>query len=690
MMSRPDGLGYQPAIDGLRAIAVGAVIIYHAQQTMPTSWIPGGFLGVEVFFAISGYLITTLIINEYERSGSLNIRQFWLRRARRLLPALIALLVFTASVVGIGGAYNESLREHVRAFRGMWASAWVYITNWYQIGAGLNYGDNVGRPPLLRHLWSLAVEEQFYLLWPVVMWVVLRWFGGRPRLVATAFTIVAVGVSAVTALAYESENLWRINFLYLSTPTRATGLLLGSALAFLWQPWRRSTADAPARRSPWVDATGALALAGLVVLFARWHFTTETEIGTRGYDPLFVGGFLLVGALTVVLLIAATHPASLLGRRLLAASPLAWIGKRSYGLYLWHWPVFQLLRPRGDQSLLNLTQPDVDLPWLPVLAIRLAITLLLTELSYRLLEMPIRRGAIGDWWRRTQSPAFRSAVLLAVCVPLAAITTVSSVAAFRSVDQLALDAACNQNPEECGQALGADETGDKALLTPPSDSEVAEPAPVADSIADAIPPPTDGVAVSPSTAPSDVTASSAVSTTAQDPLRSDIDPLAIGDSVMVGARSALQRAGIVVDAEIKRGFAAAIPLVKKYRRQQKLGDILIVGLGTGGGITESQVDRLMNELEAVRHVVFITPQTAGRHYEESSRAALLSAATRYPNVSIIDWWQLSQPKMQFYEGADGIKFEDLYFYRDRVHLVSKGRRFFADLIIAEVERLQNS
>src|SRR5689334_22614286 len=165
-------LEYQPGLDGLRALAVVAVMLYHAQQNMPSSWMPGGFVGVEVFFVISGYLITLLLISEHQRTNRVDLKQFWSRCARRLLPALFALLIVTMGIVSIGGHYSASLSEHVKAFRGTWTSAWFYVTNWYQIITGLNYADQHGRPPLVRHLWSLAVEEQFYLVWPVVMWLV--------------------------------------------------------------------------------------------------------------------------------------------------------------------------------------------------------------------------------------------------------------------------------------------------------------------------------------------------------------------------------------------------------------------------------------------------------------------------------------------------------------------------------------
>jgi peptidoglycan/LPS O-acetylase OafA/YrhL len=273
-------LQYQPGLDGLRAIAVVAVMLYHAQMNQPTSWMPGGFVGVEVFFVISGYLITLLLISEHLRTQRIDFKQFWLRRARRLLPALFALLVVTMGIVGIGGHYSESLREHVHPFRGTWASAWGYATNWYQIFAGLNYADKEGRPPLVRHLWSLAVEEQFYLLWPLIMAFVLWRWGRRLPKVGVAFIVVSLAITVGTALAYQpvdaptedlvKQHVNRDNFLYLSTITRASGLLLGAALAIFWRPWLMRSAGVRHWRAR-LDVLAFAGLGALVLMCATFH-----------------------------------------------------------------------------------------------------------------------------------------------------------------------------------------------------------------------------------------------------------------------------------------------------------------------------------------------------------------------------------------------------------------------------------
>src|SRR5215217_1806010 len=219
-------LSYSPGLDGLRAIAVMAVLLYHADL----SWIPGGFLGVEVFFVISGYLITALLLAEWHQKGTINLKDFWLRRARRLLPALYVLLVVTLTfaVVFLPGEV-AGLRADVIAAVG-------YVTNWFLIFGQESYFESVGRPSVLQHLWSLAVEEQFYLIWPIVLAVGLG-FGATRLRRRRVLTVALVGAAAsAVAMAIMYTPGVDPSRIYFGTDTRATGLLCGAALAFLWTP----------------------------------------------------------------------------------------------------------------------------------------------------------------------------------------------------------------------------------------------------------------------------------------------------------------------------------------------------------------------------------------------------------------------------------------------------------------------
>ncbi|CAB4745468.1 unannotated protein [freshwater metagenome] len=676
-------LAYVPGLDGLRAIAVAAVVLYHAQQNMPSSWMPGGFLGVEVFFVISGYLITTLLVAEHERTDRIDIKQFWARRARRLLPALFAVLIVTMGIVGIGGSSSDSLREHVRAFRGTWVSAWLYLTNWYQVIAGLEYSDRLGRPSLLRHLWSLAVEEQFYLVWPIVMWFVLRRFRHRLPAVGVVFAALAGAIALVVALVYRSENLGRINFLYLSTPTRLSGLLLGSALAIFWRPWRLATASV-SRHGRWTDVAGTVGLGVLVWAFLRWHLVVDGVSAVHGYNLLFRGGFLIIGIATVMTIVAVTHPGSLLASRVLSARPLVWVGKRSYGLYLWHWPVFQLTRPRGDLSLLDPSSPDVRWGWLPALVLRLLITVVLTELSYRLLEVPVRSG-LGY---------ARSRVLAAVAAVAMLVTVVPTASSFAAADVLADQAACNRDPAAC-EMLGTDTEPAAAPTTTaevPATIGVPTSAPPAASPTNASLVPLTTMVPAPTTTMTKPVATLQGGTPPPAPAAvtvplMPIKPLALGDSVMLGAKGRLEAAGIRVDAGEARRFGKAEGLIDRYRASGQLGEVVVLALGGNDNLSARLIDVILGKLTGVDHVIVVTPQVNGLPKEARNHRLLLAARDRFPNVTILDWQRLTQSKLRYYWGAKGVSSPGrAYFWADRIHLAPAGQRYFTSLIVGAITK----
>src|SRR6266542_4669771 len=358
-------LSYLPGLDGLRALAVMAVLLFHAGQR----WIPGGFLGVDVFFVISGYLITCVLLENRERTGSVGLKQFWFRRARRLLPALFALLLGTLAVSVL------FYPDEVAKLRGDTLAALGYLTNWYFILDHQSYFDEVGRPSLVRHLWSLAIEEQFYLVWPVVLALLV----GRLR--AGGMFLFLVGAAAASSVLMAV--LWNPEAgptrVYYGSDTRAAGLLIGAALAFVWAPWKLRQSRARAY-------TVALNFGGLIALVGLIYLHVELD---QYRSFLYHGGFALVSLSTAVVIAVAVHPSAHLGR-LLGLPPLRWLGTRSYAVYLWHWPVFMLTRPGLDVSIDG---------W-ELLALRLGITLLLAEISYRLVERPVRSGALGRGWRR--------------------------------------------------------------------------------------------------------------------------------------------------------------------------------------------------------------------------------------------------------------------------------------------------
>jgi len=363
-------LRYFAGIDGLRAVAVMAVMAYHAGFT----WIPGGFLGVEVFFAISGYLITALLLAEVRNNGRVALGRFWIRRARRLLPALVVMLaVVTAYVALFVPDELVDLRDDIGA-------ALTYTTNWFLISGDVSYFEALGRPPVLQHLWSLAIEEQFYLLWPLVFGASAVALGRRSGRLAQLL-LVGVAASMVWMIVLFSPDA-DPSRVYYGTDTRAAGLLVGAVAAVVWSPWRLR----PTERSAGLvlDAMGVYAAIGLVGAFVSWDAFAPT---------VYRGGFVVVSLLTVVVIGVVVHPAARLVPAVLGARALVWIGVRSYGLYLWHWPIFMLTRPRLDVALTGNT----------LLTLRLGLTVAAAALSYRFVEVPVRNGALGRAWRSFQA-----------------------------------------------------------------------------------------------------------------------------------------------------------------------------------------------------------------------------------------------------------------------------------------------
>lgn len=363
-------LPYLPGLDGVRALAVIAVLLYHAD--LPIS---GGFLGVESFFVLSGFLITALLLAEWNQHNWIDLRAFWLRRARRLLPALFVMLLGTLLIVAL------MLRgERIELGADMLA-ALGYVMNWRLIASGQSYFDPLVRPSLLQHLWSLAVEEQFYLLWPLIFVAGMRVLHRKGFLAL----ILAAAIGSTMLMAWRYQPGGDPSRIYYGTDTRASGVLIGAALALVWKPTSATTERS--RRMTWLlDGAGICALAALIACFI-WV--------SERHSLLYRGGFTLIDVLTALVIAALTHPNARIMPRLLGWSPLRWIGLRSYGLYLWHWPIFMV------------TRPFVDLPLdtLPVLGLRLAIVGILVELSYRYIEMPARQGAaeriVSNWWRST-------------------------------------------------------------------------------------------------------------------------------------------------------------------------------------------------------------------------------------------------------------------------------------------------
>ncbi len=360
-------MGYEPSLDGIRAFSVIAVMLYHAN----IAWLPGGFLGVEVFFVVSGFLITSLLIEERESTQRIDLKQFWIRRARRLLPALVVMLAATAVCVAFYATDSApDFRRDVLPSLG-------YFSNWWQIFAVDTPYFAASSLPVLRHLWSLAVEEQWYLIWPLLFVFVFgaKWM--RPKISGALLLLSSGAIMFATAFRFAQDDETRTNFLYLSTITRSSGLLLGAAVAMLWRPWRK-TSPSSWWRSSVADAFAVASIAVIGVLMA-----TVRVADAR----LYQAGLAVTTIASAVIISVVMRPNGQFVKKFFSQELFVEIGRRSYGLYLWHWPIFVMAHARDSGNRL---------------AVALAVTIIINEFVYQYVEIPTRQGALGNWWRNRQ------------------------------------------------------------------------------------------------------------------------------------------------------------------------------------------------------------------------------------------------------------------------------------------------
>jgi len=624
-------MGYLPGLDGLRAVAIIGVLLYHAG----IDWMPGGFLGVDVFFVISGFLITSLILEEYDRSGRVNFTKFYLGRARRLLPAVAVLLIAVGLAVLI--VYQDALS----AFREDALATVFYVNNWWYIFVDQSYFESVGRPPLLKHLWSLSVEEQFYLIWPAFALLLMR-SGGRP-LVRRLALVLAIA-STVWMAVLSIRNGYPVDAdpsrAYFGTDSHSMGLLVGAALATMWRPGRLST-QVP--RGAQLIITG-IGVASLAAVIGFYLFVGE-------FTPwLYRGGFLALAFFTTALIAAVTHPASFLGPAL-GTGVLRYIGRRSYGIYLWHWPIFMV------------TRPGIDVEWSePVtFVVRIALTLVIAELSYRLVEMPIRRGVLGRAWSAVRSEGALGMRAIGTLIATGIVTVVGAAVAIA----LIMNPGDGRDaiPPDVAEAMGIADGGPLELAI---DDESSDAQDATDANATA------GISTDSGPDPgitNDDNTNSGEPVLSDEEIRAANGPVSvIGDSVVLGARSAIKDAipGARVDAKVSRMPGGFTGRVKKLDRRDKLANVVVVHPATNGVINAKIMRGILDPLTDYERVVIVNASVP-RSWEKQNNKVIAKVTPDYPNVVVADWKSASDGKSE-------------YFVSDGVHLTDSGAAAFAEVI----------
>ncbi|MBC7725020.1 MAG: acyltransferase family protein [Burkholderiaceae bacterium] len=554
-------------LDGLRAIAVTAVLLYHLAPGV----LEGGYLGVDLFFVISGFLITSLLLRERAATGRIGLRAFWLRRARRLLPALgLLLLACCTAAWVIGGDVLVGLGRQL-------LGATTFSSNWLSIAGSRSYFEKTA-PELFRNLWSLAVEEQFYLAWPLLLAGLLL-LRGRAWPWAVVSGLALASALAMAALHVPGADATRV---YYGTDTHSFGLLAGALTALAVRALSlRAASDlpglAPGRALPAaVPVTVALgALGGTIA--AMVLLPADSALAYRG-------GLAAVAVLASALIWAAVTPGSPVGRALDAA-PLRWVGERSYGLYLWHWPVFVLV----VSALPGWSRTGA--PGWALGGIALIVTVAAASFSHRFVEQPVRRLGFRAATLRPAVPgeAHRRIVAIGATVALtlggiAGTSAALGASPYRSDAQANIEAGI-RSIERVSPGASDQQAAD-----------VATPLPGGDRIT------------------------------------------AIGDSVMLASAPELQNAfpGISIDAVVSRQLADAPALLASLQAQGTLRPVVLIGLGTNGPIDDVTLEGIRTELGAAHEIVVVNVQ-APRGWTDGVNAELTTFAGRHRDVELANW-----------------------------------------------------
>ncbi|PEF62123.1 acetyltransferase [Bacillus anthracis] len=594
---------YMVGLDSLRGLAILGVILYHINF----NWMPGGFLGVTVFFVLSGYLITDILAMEWKRNKRIDLKKFWLSRARRLLPGMLVMLVITLAWITI---FHSSL---LGKMRGDSIAALFYVSNWWYIYHKLSYFDNFNQISPLNHFWSLAVEEQFYVVWPFIISLGLYYIKKQTRMIL----LICLGAFAsALAMAILYEPGVDPSRIYYGTDTRAFSLLIGAVLALVWPSNRLANKIIPKARFI-LDVVGGIALIIILVMF--WK--------TNQYDPfLYKGGMVLLSIATALLVANLAHPASRIAQ-FLRFRPLRWVGVRSYGIYLWHYPILTLTTPKvnaGDFSLIRAT-------------LQFLLIILIAQISWKFIEKPIRQGAL-------QNIQFKNLRLQNVTlgVKLALVCSLF----FTSIAVLGLS-----NASKAKGNYQQDKV--EAVQTQPAPHPVA----VWEKPNQETP----------------LNQGEAKEVNSSHP-KNPLTVTAIGDSVMIDITPYLKNTfpDIRIDAQIGRQLSKAIPVVEQLKNEGNLGNYVIIGLGTNGAFTTEQLVSLIKLIGNERKIIFINTRVP-RPWESIVNERLKVTVTKYPNVTLVDWYTASAGKKD-------------YFAPDGVHLTNVGAEAYAVLVAKAVNQ----
>lgn len=605
-------ISYMPGLDGLRTLAVFAVIAYHLG--LPSA--PGGLLGVNLFFVLSGYLITNILFTEWADKGSINLKRFWIRRAKRLLPALFLMLAgILLWAIFFAPERLVSLRKESLA-------AAFYVGNWYLIFHEVSYFESFGPPSPLGHLWSLAIEEQFYLFWPILVGIGLKVLKKPKRIIAATMILVVLSAAAMALIYVPGTDPSRV---YYGTDTRAFALLLGSMAAMVW-PSGKMTAAVDIGKKRLIDGIGILSLA-----FVLWMI-----VKTNQYQPsLYQWGLLMFSIIATLLVVVLAHPASFLGK-IFALKPLRLLGKWSYGIYLWHYPVIILSSPQVDTG-----DPDIMRCLWQTLA-----SIVLAAMSYYIIEEPVR-------FKKMKPIILISRASLSLVLVFFVMMTTS----VEGMQILAKDVA-NKESTAIELSQVADKEPEAVQDEEKDQNDAGSPDTLTSVDED------EGVKVQAEEIPG-------IKEAGEEVQRPDVkgDTITIiTDSLLIDAKPMIEEKlpGIVIDTKKGRQMYDAPDAIDELRKKKELKETVILGLGSNGAFTEKQMIKTLDALEGAKKIIVVNTRVP-KPWEGPVNETIAKVSESYPGIILLDWYQIS-------------KGHDEYFYKDGVHLTIAGMEAYYEML----------
>lgn len=612
---------YISGFDGVRTLAVIGVILYHLFPYRMT----GGFLGVPIFFVVSGYLITDLLIQEYEQNQQIDIKAFYVRRMKRLYPALMTMVLTTSAFVTLFA------RESIDKLRGVIVSNIFYVYNWFQVSNHESYFDKFGNQSPFTHLWSLSIEGQFYLIWPLVILIMLKLI--RSRQTNFDILLVAAFVSALLMIILfkPGQDPSRI---YYGTDTRMFSIVLGAALAFLW-PSTKLKANLQQGPRLFLDGTGLVSLLLIVWMF----FKMDGES-----DLVYLGGMFFFSILSALLVATIVHPGADMNR-LMTNKVFTWLGKRSYGIYLYQYPIMIFY----EQKIANVANH----PWLHAV-IEIALILLVSDLSYRFLERPMQHFDYKQTFTVLKEVFTKGSAAGPKRVWLGLATVVVLIAGWGALDKPRASVSQRDSQDLQKVISQNNKQAKKQNAEPQKKKTVAKK-------------PTDKKPVK-STEKTTETAEGEL-TKSQVAQAKKMPVTAIGDSVLADASATMQ--GIFpqmyVDAKVGRQVRDALPILTSLAQNGKMSDTVLLSLGTNGPFTPDDLKQIMQVLGPQRKVYWVNTEVPTQRWQDQVNQDLAKAEKKYHNLTVIDWHSYSQKHPE-------------WFYSDNVHPNPDGLPYYGNFV----------